>query len=202
MLHQIYNKSGVPIYVAEIPNGTPKHLHTLTLLEIATKAGADLSEADLSGANLSGANLSGADLSGADLSGADLSWADLSGADLSGANLSEADLSRADLSGANLSGALMPSPITPKSLRDAAIKVADWLRTHWIQQTWIKTPHGAYAGDCKACLHGAAVYIGGPFGRELSNRLNDAGYSMNWNDIEGRTVDEVCAALLEVVKEE
>jgi len=47
-------------------------------VELAIKAGANLS-----GANLSRANLSGADLSGANLSGADLSRADLSGADLS-----------------------------------------------------------------------------------------------------------------------
>ena len=67
-------------------------------VELAIKAGANLSRA-----NLSRADLSGADLSRANLSGANLSRANLSGADLYGANLSGADLSRADLSGADLS---------------------------------------------------------------------------------------------------
>ena len=74
-------------------------------LELAVKAGANLSGANLSGAGLSGANLSGANLSGANLSGAGLSGANLSEANLRGANLSGANLSGANLSGAGLSGA-------------------------------------------------------------------------------------------------
>src|SRR5436190_154526 len=86
-----------------------------------------------------------------------------SGANLSEASLSEANLIGANLSEANLSEAIMPSPDPATSLHDAAIKVRDWLRGRWIQKNWIQTPHGAYAGDCKACLHGAAIYMGGDY---------------------------------------
>jgi hypothetical protein len=46
-----------------------------------------------------------------------------------------------------------------------------------------------------ACLHGAAAYVGGSFGKELSKRLTDAGFGTNWNDEPGRTEQEVIAAL-------
>jgi hypothetical protein len=106
------------------------------VIELATKAianlsranlsGADLSGADLSDANLSDANLSRADLSGANLSRADLSGAYLSGAYLSGADLSGANLSRADLSGANLSRAnLSRADLSDADLSDANLSRAD-----------------------------------------------------------------------------
>ncbi len=171
---------------------------------------ADLREANLRRANLINANLRGADLRGADLREADLSEANLIGADLSGTNLRGADLREADLSEANLSDATLESTIlpgfenkVPKSLKEAAIHTKEWLSEgHWIAGSWIKTPTGAYAGDCLACLHGAARYVGGPeFGSVLSDRLIQLGYTVQWNDDEGRTVEEVCAALDHVAKE-
>jgi len=88
----------------------------------------------------------------------------------------------------------------PKSLKEAAIKVRDWLRDgHWVQNKWIYTPNGAYADDCKACLHGAVVYLGGPYGPELSKKLNAHGYDITWNDSDDRTVEEVLEALEEIV---
>jgi len=56
-------------------------------LEIAVKAGANLSNADLFRANLYGADLYRANLSNADLYGANLSRANLYGANLDGADL-------------------------------------------------------------------------------------------------------------------
>ena len=94
----------------------------------------------------------------------------------------------------------MPSPEQPASLADAAVRVAVWLAHNgrWIQITWIKTPTGAYAGDCQACLHGAAVYIGGTFGPALSRALTAAGYTESWNDAPGRTLQDVLAALYQI----
>ena len=89
----------------------------------------------------------------------------------------------------------MPSPEEPSSLRDAASKVAAWLPGHWLSGKWIETPTGAYHGNCKACLHGAAVYIGGSFGPELSRKLARLGYTIGWNDSSGRTEADVIAAL-------
>ena len=125
--------------------------------------------------------------------------ADLAGAQLSGADLLRANLSGAQLSGANLSGARMPSPDMPVSVGDAAHKVAQWLLAgHWLKSKWIDTPSGAYAGDCKACLHGAAVYLGGAFGPDLSRSLSEAGYTESWNDAAERTIEDVLAALDDV----
>jgi hypothetical protein len=177
-------------------------------LRRADLSGADLSGADLNGAYLNGAYLNGAYLNGADLRRADLRRADLSGAILNGAYLRRADLSgaylrRADLSGADLRGARMPgfSHQEPKSLAEAAQRTKEWLaEKRWMQGSWIKTPTGAYAGDCLACLHGAAVYVGGEFGPKLSQRLCEKGYTVDWNDQTSRTLDEVLAALDEVAK--
>jgi hypothetical protein len=157
-----------------------------------------LSEAYLSGADLSGANLSEAYLSGADLSGANLSEAYLSRADLSRADLSRADLSRADLSRADLSRAILPGfPATdpPKTRAEAITRVRDWFKEgHWLSGCWISTPNGAYAGDCLACLHGGIAYLGGEFGPDLSRDFSAAGYTVDWNDQPGRTMEEVVAA--------
>ena len=139
-----------------------------------------------------------ADLTGAYLARAVLTGADLTGADLTRAVLTEADLARADLIGAVLTGAMMPSPVQSATLQEAAENVADWLRGRWVQECWIETPSGAYAGDCRACLHGAVVYMGGPFGPELSRRLDQAGYTTKWNDAADRTEEQVCAALREI----
>jgi hypothetical protein len=161
-------------------------------------SGANLSDADLRRADLSDANLSDADLRRADLRRANLIGADLRRADLRRANLSGAYLRRADLSGADLSGAAMPgfADKVPASLNEAIDLTKDWLAgEHWCQAVWIKTPTGAYNGDCLACLHGAAVYVGGPFGVELSRKLEAAGYTVGWNDEQGRTVEEVLGAL-------
>ena len=130
-----------------------------------------------------------------DLSGADLHGVNLHEANFYEANLSGADLSGANLTGANLIEAKMPSPEEPSSLRDAASKVAAWLPGHWLSGKWIETPTGAYHGNCKACLHGAAVYIGGSFGPELSRKLTRLGYTIRWNDSSGRTEADVIAAL-------
>mgnify|MGYP001605693553 CR=1 FL=1 len=125
----------------------------------------------------------------------------LSEADLRWVNLSGADLSRANLSGANLLNTIMPSPTQPTSLKEAALFVCNWLRGRWIQGKWIDTPDGAYAGDCKACLHGAASYIGGNFGPELSQALSEKGFTIRWNDEEGRTEAEACEALMKIADE-
>ena len=139
-------------------------------------------------ANLSDANLSGADLRGAKLSGADLRSANLGDADLSGAYLSDADLSNARMPGFK--------KLEPQSLKDAATKTKEWLsKGHWLQNKWIATPDGAYAGTCLACLHGAAVYVGGKFGPALSNKLCELGYTVQWNDKPGRTLEDVLGAL-------
>jgi len=182
-------------------------------LSDANLSDADLSGADLSDANLNGANLRRADLSDANLSGADLSDANLSDANLRRANLRRANLRRADLSGANLrradlSGANLsdakfdgfPNMEPPQSLAEAAQRTKEWLlEGHWMREKWIETPTGAYAGDCKACLHGAAVYVGGPFGSQLSDALRKKGYTEGWNDEKGRTLAEVGCALDEVI---
>ena len=139
----------------------------------------------------------------ADLSGAYLSGAYLSGANLSGANLRRANLSGANLSDAGLSNTIMPgfADELPTSLKEAAIKTKEWLLDgHWTRGKWIETPTGAYAGDCKACLHGAAVYIGGPFGPALSQALDNAGYGTSWNDDSVREVAEVAAALDQIAQ--
>jgi pentapeptide repeat protein len=162
---------------------------------------ANLTRANLRSANLSGAGLTGADLSRADLTGANLSRADLRGAGLSRADLSEANLTGADLSEANLRGATMPAfPLVekPTTLREAAAATRDWLKGRWIKGGWIETPKGYASGECKACLHGAAVYIGGEFGPELSRRLDAEGHNMDWNDAPDRTEAEVLAALDEI----
>ena len=174
--------------------------HTLWLRGSPQGDRARLSGADLTDADLSGADLTDADLSGADLSGADLSGANLYGTDLSGADLSGADLSDANLSYANLSKATMPSPEQPTSLPDAAERVAAWLarESRWLQSFWIQTPTGAYAGDYRACLHGAAVYLGGAFGPALARALTDAGYTEQWNDSPERTLADVLAALKDI----
>ena len=178
----------------------------------AILAGAVLTDADLAGAILTravltGANLADAILTRAVLTGADLAYANLAGAKLTDANLADAILTRAVLTGAKLAGAIltgaklagatMPTPEQPSSLADAANRVATWLKKEgrWLQKNWIFTPTGAYANDCSACLHGAAVYMGGTFGPALSQRLIDAGYTATWNDAPGRTIDDVCAAL-------
>jgi hypothetical protein len=160
-----------------------------------TLKGIDLSDANLSDANLSDANLSDANLSRADLSGANLSRANLSRADLSGANLSRANLSRADLTGAIMPG--FPGQTAPESLAAAARLTRDWLAgDHWLKGSWIRTPTAAYAGDCLACLHGAARYVGGPvWGPRLSDALSERGYTISWNDAPERTLPEVLAAL-------
>jgi hypothetical protein len=164
----------------------------------ADLSGANLSEAYLSRADLSRADLSRADLSRADLSRADLSRAYLSGADLSRADLSRADLSRADLSRADLSRAILPGfPATdpPKTRAEAITRVRDWFKEgHWLSGCWISTPNGAYAGDCLACLHGGIAYLGGEFGPDLSRDFSAAGYTVDWNDQPGRTMEEVVAA--------
>jgi hypothetical protein len=175
---------------AVLYEGEHETLRDAVCAAIANRA--DLRSADLSGAYLSGADLSGANLSGADLSGADLRSADLSGADLSGANLSGANLENATFDGP-------PNTEPPKSLAEAAQRTKEWLaEERWKQGTWIQTPSGAYAGDCKACLHGAAVYVGGEFGPALSQALVKRGYTVGWNDEQGRTIEEVCEALDEV----
>lgn len=108
-------------------------------------------------------------------------------------------LQDAILQGAILQGAILPGfpnqEIT--SLAHAAEQTREWLAGgHWLQNRWIETPTGAYSGDCLACLHGAARYVGGPtFGPLLSNLLETLGYSVGWNDDSKRTLPEVLAAL-------
>ena len=181
-------------------------------LERASLARAYLAGAHLEGAHLEGAHLAGAHLAGASLDGAHLEYAHLAGAHLecahlAGAHLADADLDGAHLDGAHLEGAClrgtrMPSPEEPGSFADAAERVAAWLQAgHWVQGSWIETPTGAYAGDCKACLHGAAVYLGGAYGPALSDYLIKEGYTVRWNDEQGRTLAEVCEALRDVQKD-
>ena len=140
------------------------------------------------------------------LEGINLTRADLRHADLTRAVLADAVLAGAVLTGAVLAGAILPGFVgqVPETLAEAALQTRDWLAGgHWLAGSWIKTPTGAYAGDCLACLHGAARYIGGPvFGNPLSDRLTELGYTINWNDAPGRTVEEVCAALDRVATEE
>ena len=129
---------------------------------------------------------------------ADLAGADLTGADLAGANLTRANLTRANLAGADLAGARMPDfPLVPKpmSLAEAAAATRDWLKGRWLKKKWIDTPKGYASGECKACLHGAAVYIGGEFGKALSDKLVADGHTIEWNDAPERTEAEVLAAL-------
>jgi len=85
--------------------GTVLGALTLTNLNGAHLAAADLSDSYLRGADLISTDLSGAHLVGADLISTDLSVADLLGADLSGANLGGANLGGANLSDSNLSHA-------------------------------------------------------------------------------------------------
>ena len=121
---------------------------------------------------------------------------------LPGANLTGANLTGANLTGANLTGATMPSPAQPTSLPDAVQKVTTWLAQEgrWLQSKWIDTPTGAYAGDCRACLHGAATYIGGTFGPALSEALSEAGYTETWNDTPTRSLASVLAALNQIAQ--
>jgi len=126
-------------------------------------------------ANLTRATLTDANLTGAILTGADLTGAYLTNATLTNATLTEADLTNATMPGFKDS--------QPTSLKDAAQKTKDWLSGgHWVHGSWIQTPKGAYEGSCFACLHGAAVYVGGPFGPELSDKLRSLGYTESWND--------------------
>jgi hypothetical protein len=174
-------------------------------LEDTDLTGADLRSADLRSANLTGADLRSADLRSANLTGADLTGANLRSANLRSANLTGADLTGANLTGANLENAVLPgfAGKVPETLEEAAVQTRDWLAGgHWLAGSWIQTPTGAYAGDCLACLHGAARYIGGPvLGNVLSNRLTELGFTVAWNDERGRTVEEVCAALDRVATE-
>jgi cell wall-associated NlpC family hydrolase len=165
--------------------------------EWANLRGADLTYADLSGADLTEANLSGADLIGADLTYANLSGANLTYANLSRADLTEANLSRANLRGADITGAILPTPgPDPRTLEEAVALTKQWLTPErWIQHRWIETPDGWGAGSCRACLHGAVVYTGGKFSREMSGRLDNNGYTQAWNDVQERTYNEVIAAL-------
>jgi hypothetical protein len=114
-------------------------------------------------------------------------------------------LEDADLTDADLENAILPgfAGKVPETLTEAALQTRDWLAGgHWLAGSWIKTPTGAYAGDCLACLHGAARYIGGPvLGNPLSDRLSELGFTVAWNDQPGRTVEEVCAALDSVATE-
>ena len=134
------------------------------------------------------------------LRGANLRDADLRDADLGGANLGGANLGGANLGGADLGDAILPGfdDRVPASLPEAAQQTHDWLQGgHWLQYKWIATPTGAYAGDCLACLHGAARYLGGPdHGPALSNLLDELGYTVGWNDAQGRELPEVLAACL------
>ena len=171
-------------------------------LEGAYLEGAHLAGAHLAGAHLDGAHLECAHLAGAHLECAHLAGAHLADADLDGAHLDGAHLDGAHLEGASLRGTRMPSPEEPGSFADAAERVAAWLQAgHWVQGSWIETPTGAYAGDCKACLHGAAVYLGGAYGPALSDYLIKEGYTVRWNDEQGRTLAEVCEALRDVQKD-
>jgi hypothetical protein len=125
--------------------------------------------------------------------------ANLTDADLTRANLTDADLTRANLTDASLDGATMPgfADNLPTSIEDAARKTREWLaEERWIKSCWIRTPKGAYSGQCVACLHGAAVYVGGPeFGPALSSRLIHLGYTVSWNDATDRKLSEVLDAL-------
>lgn len=179
--------------------------HTILTIPDDSLVGADLVGADLVGADLRYANLRDANLRNADLRGADLRYADLRNANLEGASLDGADLRNANLGGASLDGAILPGfpeqEIT--SLAHAAERTREWLAGgHWVQEEWITTPTGAYAGDCRACLHGAARYVGGPtFGPQLSDLLDRLGYTVGWNDVAHRTLPEVLAACEHAARE-
>jgi hypothetical protein len=89
----------------------------------------------------------------------------------------------------------------PQSLQEAIIKTKEWLtEKRWVKCFWIKTPDGAYTGTCLACLHGAAIYIGGQFGPQLSRLLSDSGFTTSWNDAPNRTLEDVLTALDTVAK--
>lgn len=88
MKHAIKHQfSGAILFETELPDDTPSGLATKKTLEMAVKAGADLTGAYLTGAKLTGAYLYGANLTGAYLYGADLTGAKLTGANLTGAKL-------------------------------------------------------------------------------------------------------------------
>jgi hypothetical protein len=179
-------------------------------LQRADLSGADLSYADLDYARLDGANLSGAKLvytrcEHASFQGANLQRTDLQGADLVYALFSGADLTETRFTGANLLAVIMPvfpGIREPTSLKEAAIAVRDWLTPErWLAGGWIETPKGAWNGQCKVCLHGAARYIAGPdWGTRLSDALEAAGFTIGWNDTEGRVWEEVHNALETVVQ--
>jgi len=133
---------------------------------------------------------------------ADLTRANLTGANLTRADLTRADLTDANLTSSNLENALFDGPARdrqPRTIAEAAEATKVWLtEARWLQNCWIETPDGAYSGSCKACLHGAAVYVGGPQGPALSAALTEAGYTVEWNDKDGRRLSEVAAALDEI----
>ena len=199
------NLTGVSLWYADLTGADlgGANLTDADLTE-ADLTGADLTGADLTGANLRDASLTTADLARANLTRADLRYADLGGANLIGANLTKANLRDASLTGAILTSAILRatkfSGLRPiNSLAEAAKATGDWLAGgRWQQRKWIETPTGAYAGDCLACLHGAAVYVGGSYGPLLSQRLSDLGYTEEWNDAPGRSLAEVLQALKEV----
>ena len=126
---------------------------------------------------LHSADLVGADLRYADLVGADLRYANLEGAKLEGAKLEGAKLEGANLVGAKLPG--FPGSI-PATYAEAVEALIGWLTPErWLKGAWIRTPDGAYSGTCKACLHGAAAYVGGPVhGPAMTGALDLGGYSI------------------------
>jgi hypothetical protein len=123
--------SGRAALSIDVPTGTPERWRIQTALQIAVRAGADLTGADLTGADLTDAdltraNLTSADLTDANLTGANLTDAALPGADLTHANLTRADLTRANLTRAHLTGAhLTRAHLTHANLTDAALPGAD-----------------------------------------------------------------------------
>lgn len=164
-----------------------------SLVKRAIREGISLRDAELRDTDLSNINFGEADLRGADLRDADLLYADLSMAQIEGALLSGVDLEHTNLPG-------FPG-IAPASFNEAVDRVKKWLGAgHWVQDKWIDTPTGAYAGDCLACLHGAAKYVGGVFGQDISEKLIDRGCTVIWNDEAQRTLKDVLDAL-EAVKE-
>ena len=74
--------SGRAALSIDVPTGTPERWRIQTALQIAVRAGADLTGADLTGADLTGADLTRANLTSADLTGAHLTRAHLTSADL------------------------------------------------------------------------------------------------------------------------
>jgi hypothetical protein len=113
--------SGRAALSIDVPTGTPERWRIQTALQIAVRAGADLTGADLTGADLTGADLTRANLTSADLTGAHLTRAHLTSADLTHANLTRADLTRANLTSADLTDA----NLTGANLTDAALPGAD-----------------------------------------------------------------------------